>query len=124
MDLAEKSTRLHIIHFGILYGFQWPGLIQCLSKRAGGPPVLRITGIDIPQPGFQLASMVEETGWRLANYCERFKVPFKYNAIAQKWETIQVDDLKLIKDEVIVVNSLYRFRYLFDEIVVESSPRI
>ena len=120
MDLAEKSTRLHIIHFGILYGFQWPGLIQCLSKRAGGPPVLRITGIDIPQPGFQLASMVEETGWRLANYCERFKVPFEYNAIAQKRETIQVDDLKINKDEV---NSLYRFRYLFDEKVVESSPR-
>ncbi|XP_075636360.1 scarecrow-like protein 14 [Castanea sativa] len=123
MDRAEKSTRLHIIHFGILNGFQWPGLIQRLSKRPGGPPLLRITGIDIPQPGFQPASMVEETGRRLAIYCERFKVPFEYNAIAQKWETIQVDDLKINKDEVIVVNSLYRFRYLFDEKVVVSSPR-
>ncbi len=123
MDLAEKSTRLHIIHLGVLYGFQWPCLIQRLSERPGGPPLLRITGIDIPQSGFRPASMIEETGHRLANYCERFNVPFEYNAIAQKWETIQIEDLKINKDEVLVVNCLYRFRYLLDETVMESSPR-
>ena len=123
MDLAEKSTRLHIIHFGIMYGFQWPALIQRLSERPGGPPVLRITGIDIPQPGFRPASMIKETGQRLANYCQRFHVPFEYNAIAQRWETIQVDDLKINKDEVTIVNCLYRFRHLLDETVVLSSPR-
>lgn len=45
MDLANKATRLHIIHFGIQYGSQWPGLIRRLSERPGGPPVLRITGL-------------------------------------------------------------------------------
>ncbi|RZC70664.1 hypothetical protein C5167_033809 [Papaver somniferum] len=63
-DLAEKATTLHIVDFGILYGFQWPCLIQRLSKRKGGPPKIRITGIELPEPGFRPSEMVEETGRR------------------------------------------------------------
>ncbi|MBA0811359.1 hypothetical protein Gohar_003263 [Gossypium harknessii] len=61
MNLAENAARLHIIDFGILYGFQWPCLIRRLSSRLGGPPKLKITGIDLPQPGFRPAERVEET---------------------------------------------------------------
>ncbi|KAH7542437.1 hypothetical protein FEM48_Zijuj02G0073500 [Ziziphus jujuba var. spinosa] len=120
---AEKAENLHIIDFGILYGFQWPALIQCLSRRSGGPPKLRITGIEFPQHGFRPAQQVQETGRRLARYCERFNVPFEYNAIAQQWETIQIEDLKIVRDEVVAVNCLFRFKNLLDETVVVDSPR-
>ncbi|OMO96790.1 Transcription factor GRAS [Corchorus olitorius] len=123
MNLAENATRLHIIDFGILYGFQWPCLLRRLSSRPGGPPKLRITGIDLPQPGFRPAERVEETGRRLANYAETFKVPFEFHAIAQKWDTIQIEDLKIDGDEVVVVNCMYRLRNLLDETVVVESPR-
>ncbi|RZC78890.1 hypothetical protein C5167_003085 [Papaver somniferum] len=103
-DLAEKATTLHIIDFCILYGFQWPCLIQRLSKRKGGPPKIRITGIELPEPGFRPSEMVEETGRRLGSYAEKFHVPFEYHAIAQKWETIQLEDLNIVKDELLVVN--------------------
>lgn len=120
---AEKASTLHIIDFGILYGFQWPCLIQRLSSRPGGPPKLRITGIDLPHPGFRPAERVEETGRRLANYAETFKVPFEFNAIAQKWETVRIEDLKIREGEVLAVNCLYRMRNLLDETVVVNSPR-
>ncbi|XP_022765133.1 scarecrow-like protein 14 [Durio zibethinus] len=123
MNLSENAARLHIIDFGILYGFQWPCLIRHLSSRPGGPPKLRITGIDLPQPGFRPAERVEETGRRLANYAETFKVPFEFHAIAQKWDTIQIEDLKIDSDEVLVVNCMYRLRNLLDETVVVESPR-
>ncbi|KAJ9146675.1 hypothetical protein P3X46_028911 [Hevea brasiliensis] len=120
---AEKATRLHIIDFGILYGFQWPCLIQRLSERPGGPPKLRITGIELPQPGFRPAERVEETGRRLQRYCERFNVPFEYSVIAQKWETIKYEDLNIDRDEMTVVNCLYRLRNLPDDTVVANSAR-
>jgi hypothetical protein len=123
LKAAENAASLHVIDFGILYGFQWPALIHCLSKRAGGPPKLRITGIELPQPGFRPAERVQETGRRLANYCERYGVPFEYNAIAQKWETIQIEDLRINRDEVLAVNCLFRFKNLLDETVVVNSPR-
>uniref|UniRef100_A0A5B7A2H4 Putative scarecrow-like protein 9 n=1 Tax=Davidia involucrata TaxID=16924 RepID=A0A5B7A2H4_DAVIN len=120
--LVKNATRVHIIDLGILYGYQWPCLIQHLSVRPGGPPKLRITGIDFPQPGFRPAERVEDTGRRLAKYCERFNVPFEYNAIAKKWDTIRLEDLKIERDELLVVNCLYRLRNIPDETVV-NSPR-
>ncbi|XVF83702.1 hypothetical protein PTKIN_Ptkin16aG0512100 [Pterospermum kingtungense] len=123
MNLAENAASLHIIDFGILYGFQWPCLIQRLSSRPGGPPKLKLTGIDLPQPGFRPAERIEETGRRLANYAESFKVPFEFHAIAQKWDTIQIEDLRIQSGEVLAVNCLYRLRNLLDETVVVDSPR-
>ncbi|KAG8374337.1 hypothetical protein BUALT_Bualt11G0121200 [Buddleja alternifolia] len=123
MNKAQKASRVHVIDFGILYGFQWPTFIQRIAGREGGPPKLRITGIDFPQPGFRPAERIQETGHRLAHYAETFGVPFEYNAIAQKWETIRIEDLKIEKDEFLVVNCLYRTKNLFDETVVAESTR-
>ncbi|KAI3925925.1 hypothetical protein MKW98_028061 [Papaver atlanticum] len=121
--LSENATTLHIIDFGILYGFQWPFLIQRLSKRKGGPPKLRITGIGLPEPGFRPAERVEETGRRLRDYAEGLNVPFEYHGIAQKWETIQLEDLKINKDELLVANCMYQGKNLLDESVKLDSPR-
>ncbi|KAL2328762.1 hypothetical protein Fmac_022189 [Flemingia macrophylla] len=125
MEVAAKAETVHIIDFGILHGFQWPVLIQFLSRREGGPPKLRITGIEFPQPGFRPTERTEETGRRLANYSKRYNVPFEYNAIASKnWETIQVDALQIENNEVVVVNCHTRFQYLPDESTDElDSPR-
>ncbi|KAK3034281.1 hypothetical protein RJ639_032216 [Escallonia herrerae] len=123
MDRAENATRIHIIDFGILYGFQWPTFIQRISAREGGPPKLRITGIDFPQPGFRPAERIEEAGRRLADYAQTYNVPFEYRAIAKKWETVNVEELKIDKDEFLVVNCLYRSKNLLDETVSVDSPK-
>ncbi|XP_058109613.1 scarecrow-like protein 9 [Magnolia sinica] len=123
VSAVENATRLHIIDFGIYFGFQWPCLLQRLSGRPGGPPKIRITGIDFPQPGFRPAERTELSGRRLADYARTFNIPFEYVPIACKWETIQVEDLKIDRDEVLVVNCLYRAKKMFDETVVVDSPR-
>ncbi|KAL5580976.1 hypothetical protein UlMin_013418 [Ulmus minor] len=124
LKAAEKATSLHIVDFGILYGFQWPILIQHLANRPGGPPKLRITGIELPQKGFRPTEQIEETGRRLKKYCERFGVPFQYNAIAsQNWETIPIEDIKIDSNEVLAVNSLMRFKNLMDETIDVNCPR-
>ncbi|KAM7263101.1 hypothetical protein ACFE04_000784 [Oxalis oulophora] len=121
--VAANAKKVHIIDFGILYGFQWPTLIERLSARPGGPPKLRITGIEFPQPGFRPAERVEETGRRLAAYANEYNVPFEYRAIANKWETIKIEELKIEKDEVLIINCLYRGRNLLDETVAVDGPR-
>ncbi|CAH8357040.1 unnamed protein product [Eruca vesicaria subsp. sativa] len=124
MHLVPTDAKtIHIIDFGISYGFQWPPLIHRLAWRRGGPCKLRVTGIELPQRGFRPAEGVVETGHRLARYCQRYNVPFEYNGIAQRWETIKVDDLKLREGEFVAVNSLFRFRNLLDETVAVHSPR-
>ncbi|PNX88262.1 SCARECROW-like protein 14-like [Trifolium pratense] len=124
MKVAEKAETLHIIDFGIHYGFQWPMLIKYLSNREGGPPKFRITGIEFPLPGFCPTGRIEETGRRLANYCKSFSVPFEYNIIAsQNWEKIRVEDVRIESNEVISVNCMTRFKNLIDESIKVNSPR-
>ncbi|XP_019107225.2 scarecrow-like protein 33 [Beta vulgaris subsp. vulgaris] len=122
-EVAAKATRLHIIDIGIVYGFQWPCLFQLLSSRPGGPPKIRITGVDNPQPGFRPAKRVEETGQRLKNYAESFNIPFEFNAVAKKWETLTIEDLKIDSDEVLVVNSMFRLKYIPEETAMVECPR-
>ncbi|XP_030464400.2 scarecrow-like protein 34 [Syzygium oleosum] len=121
---AEKATTLHIIDFGIAFGFQWPILIQKLSSRSEGPCRLRITGIELPQAGLRPAERLEETGRRLKKYCERFDVPFEFNFIASRnWESIKLADLKIQRHETVAVNCLDRFKNLLDETVEDNNPR-
>ncbi|KAI4383855.1 hypothetical protein MLD38_009651 [Melastoma candidum] len=123
-ERAANAKALHIIDFGIGFGFHWPILIQKLSERPGGPPRLRMTGIEFPVPGFRPAQRIEDTFRRLAKYCERFGVPFEYTAIpSADWSSIRIEDLKLRSGEMIAVNSISRLKNLLDETVEDNNPR-
>ncbi|KAM3316316.1 hypothetical protein ACQJBY_034444 [Aegilops geniculata] len=107
--------KLHIVHYGMSTGFQWPDLLRLLANREGGPPEVRITGINTPLPGPCPDALMQEAGHRLDNCASQFGVPFKFRAITSKPEDVQAEDLHIDPDEVLVVSSLYEFRTLMDE---------
>lgn len=123
LDIVQGSKKLHVVDYGIYYGFQWPCFMQRLASMPCGPHRLRITGIDLPQPGFRPGKRIEETGIRLAEYAKMFNIRFEYRAISANWETIQVEDLNIDPEEVLVVNCLYRLRNIVDETVSLDNPR-
>ncbi|KXG29219.1 scarecrow-like protein 9 [Sorghum bicolor] len=114
--------KVHIVNYGMDYGVQWPSLLYHMANLEGGPPEVRITGIDLPQPGFRPAMRIEETGHRLSNYARQLGVPFKFHGITAKWDTVRVDDLNIDPDEVLIVNSIIQFGNLMDEGVNIDSP--
>ncbi|CAD6252617.1 unnamed protein product [Miscanthus lutarioriparius] len=122
VDAVAGRSKLHIVAYGVQYGLQWPGSLHLLAGREGEPPEVRFTGIDLPQPGFRPAYQIEETGRRLSNCARAFGVPFKFHAIAAKWETICAEDLNIDPDEVLVVNSECHFSNLMDETVDVDTP--
>ncbi|CAN6382176.1 unnamed protein product [Urochloa humidicola] len=120
---AGRRRKVHIVDYGINYGFQWPTLLRFMATLwEGGPPEVRITGIDLPQPGFRPAARVDATGRRLINFARQSSVPFKFHGVAAKWETICVEDLNIDPDEVLIVNSMVRFENLMDESAGMDSP--
>ena len=114
-DAAAGKSRLHIVDYGLNYGFQWPGLLRALAAREGGPPEVRITGIDLPQPGFHGDYNIHATGRRLSNCARTLGVPFKFRGIGAKRETVKLEDLDIDRGEVLIVISLCHFRNLMDE---------
>ncbi|KAM3194359.1 hypothetical protein ACQJBY_070806 [Aegilops geniculata] len=127
LNAVAGKRRLHIVDFGVQYGLQWPGLMRWLAQRDGGPPEVRITGIDLPQPGFRPARQVEETGRRLSSCARELGVPFKFHGVAAKWETVRAEDLRIDPDEVLVVHCQCGLRNLMDDSVAVTtggpSPR-
>ncbi|PUZ63653.1 hypothetical protein GQ55_3G085500 [Panicum hallii var. hallii] len=122
VEASRGQLKVHIIDFGICFGFQWPSLIQQFAEQ-GVPPMLRITGIDVTQPGFGTLEITEQAGKRLADYANMFKVPFQYQGISSRFENVQIEDLNIEEDELLIVNCLYRMKSLGDETVSMNSAR-
>ncbi|KAI4339187.1 hypothetical protein MLD38_024151 [Melastoma candidum] len=95
MNVARDAKKLHLIDFGILYGFQWPCLIERPFIATWRTSKSESNRDRFSQPGFRPADRVEETGRRLANYAKTFDVPFEFKAIAQRWDTIRLTDLRI-----------------------------
>ncbi|XP_078150717.1 scarecrow-like protein 9 [Carex rostrata] len=124
LNAIGNASKIHIVDFGISHGFQWPSLIQSLAKRKDGTLKLRITGIDLPQPGFHPAERINETGRRLEDYARCFGVPFEYQGITSQWEAICINDLSINDDEVLIVNSIYHLGSTRDEpLSGKNTPR-
>ncbi|KAM0836410.1 hypothetical protein ACQ4PT_062351 [Festuca glaucescens] len=119
---AVGKSRLHIVDYGFRYGFQWSELLRWLAARDGGPPEVRITHIDLPQPWFHPEKHMEEIGDRLSDIARELGVTFKYRAVIAQWQTVCIEDLDMEPDEVLAVNDLFNFRTLMDESVVITSP--
>ncbi|KAF8645893.1 hypothetical protein HU200_066072 [Digitaria exilis] len=85
LNTVAGRSKLHIVVYGVQYAW-------------------------VP-PAYQ----IEETGRRLSNCALEFGVPFKFQAIAAKWETVRAEDLNIDPDEVLVVNCECDFNNLMDE---------
>ncbi|KAF7060431.1 hypothetical protein CFC21_067221 [Triticum aestivum] len=123
LDVSKGKSQVHIIDFGICFGFQWPSLLKQLADREGGPPKLRITGIELPMPGFWPDGRKNNTQLRLVEYAGMFKVPLKYRQISSKWESISIEDLNINKGEVLIVNCINRMKNIADETISINSAR-
>ncbi|TVU23271.1 hypothetical protein EJB05_25626, partial [Eragrostis curvula] len=122
MDAIVGKRRLHIVDYGMNYGFQWAGLIRCLAQRNGGQPELKITAIACSQNLFCPAQKIEEQGRWLSKCASEFGLPFKFHSIATDWEKVSIEDLNRDGDEVLIVNDLFSFRSLMDETLSFDNP--
>ncbi|ONM17148.1 hypothetical protein ZEAMMB73_Zm00001d003553 [Zea mays] len=114
-NAAAGRKKLHIVHYGLEHGLQWASLLRWLAHREGGPPEVRLTGIDVPQPGFRPARLIEEAGRRVHACARRLGVPFRFRGIASRPEAVRAGDLGIDPDEVLVICSMFHFRTLADE---------
>lgn len=122
-EAFQNESRVHIIDFEIAQGTQWTTLIQALAARPGGPPQLRITGVDGPMPGPNPSAGVEMVGKRLGKLAEAVGVPFIYHAVAKKSADVEAWMLERQAGEALAVNFALNLHHIPDESVCTSNPR-
>ncbi|MFQ6621462.1 hypothetical protein Gotur_002734 [Gossypium turneri] len=122
-EAMKEESRVHIIDFQIAQGSQWLTLINALAGRPGGPPSIRITGIDDPTSAFARGGGLEIVGQRLRKLAESCKVPFEFHAAAISGTEVQLENLGIQPGEAIAVNFAMMLHHMPDESVDTQNHR-
>ncbi|KAK8648645.1 hypothetical protein V6N13_129393 [Hibiscus sabdariffa] len=121
-EAMKEESQVHIIDFQNAQGSQWLTLIHALAARPGGPPSIRITGIDDPSSSFARGGL-EIVGQQLRKLAESCKVPFEFHAAAISGTEVQLDNLRIQPGEAIAVNFAMMLHHMPDESVGTENHR-
>ncbi|KAL5735793.1 hypothetical protein ACOSQ2_030581 [Xanthoceras sorbifolium] len=122
-EAMKDESRVHIIDFQLAQGSQWIILIMALASRPGGPPYLRITGIDDSTSAYARGGGLEIVGQRLSRLAESCKVPFEFQAAAISGSELQLGNLEIRTGEAIAVNFALMLHHMPDESVSTQNHR-
>ncbi|KAL7600682.1 hypothetical protein Lser_V15G21185 [Lactuca serriola] len=116
-EAMKNENKIHIIDFQIAQGSQWVTLIQALASRPGGPPTLRITGVDDSTNAYARGGGVNIIGQRLANLAESCNIPFQFHGIPVSGSEVEASHLGIVPGESLAVNFAFMLHHMPDESV-------
>ncbi|KAK1412371.1 hypothetical protein QVD17_33572 [Tagetes erecta] len=122
-EAMQYESQVHVIDFLIAQGSQWVQLIEDLAKRPGGPPRLRITGVDDGDSSYARGGGLNLVGERLAKVAETHGVPFEFHAAAISGSDVQWGNLRVQPGEALAVNFPYMLHHMPDESVSTTNHR-
>uniref|UniRef100_A0A7C9DWK3 Uncharacterized protein n=1 Tax=Opuntia streptacantha TaxID=393608 RepID=A0A7C9DWK3_OPUST len=122
-EAMKDEKRVHIVDFQIGQGSQWVTLIQAFAARPGGPPHIRITGIDDSYSAHARGGGLNIVGRRLSRLAQSFKVPFEFNAVDAPACQVQLKDLGIQHGEALAVNFAFILHHMPDESVSTENHR-
>ncbi|KAE8655731.1 Scarecrow-like protein 13 [Hibiscus syriacus] len=116
-DVMQYEPRIHIIDFQIAQGTQWMFLIADLAKCPGGPPSIRITGIDDSQSNHARGGGLNIVGQKLSEFAKSCNVPFEFYDTNVTTNEIQPEHFNVRLGEALAVNFPYVLHHMPDESV-------
>lgn len=122
-EAVKREDRIHIIDFQIAQGTQWVTLIQALAARPGGPPHLRITGIDDPVSEYARGDDAKLVGNMLSDMSNEFGIPIEFNALPVYASEVTAEMLDVRPGEALAVNFTLLLHHTPDESVDVNNPR-
>ncbi|XP_059309362.1 scarecrow-like protein 21 [Lycium ferocissimum] len=122
-EAMKNENRIHIIDFQIAQGTQWMLLIHELARRSGGPPFVRITGIDDSQSARARGGGLKLVGEKLASVAESCGVPFEFHGAALSGCEVKIENLRVRHGEALAVNFPYMLHHMPDESVSTMNHR-
>ncbi|XP_059307118.1 scarecrow-like protein 13 [Lycium ferocissimum] len=122
-EAMTNENRIHIIDFQIAQGSQWMFLLHDLARRPGGPPCVRITGVDDSQSAHARGGGLQLVGERLAEVAESYGVPFEFHGAALSGCEVQLENLRVRHGEALAVNFPFILHHMPDESVSTINHR-
>lgn len=109
----EGESSIHVVDLGMTlglrHGYQWRSLIFNLAIRAGRPCRLRITGVG------NYADRLLVIGDELEEHAQNLGVKFEFAVVESNLENLRREDLKILDDEALVINSMLELHCVVKE---------
>lgn len=117
LEAMEGEKVVHIVDLHCFEPAQWISLIQALSTRPEGPPHLRITGVH------QEKAVLDQVAHRLNEEAEKLDIPFQFNPVVSRLESLDVGSLRVKTGEAVAISSVLQLHSLlaFDD---DKSPSL
>ncbi|XP_071696281.1 scarecrow-like protein 21 [Rutidosis leptorrhynchoides] len=122
-EAMKNENTIHIIDFQIAQGGQWATLIQALASRPGGPPRLKITGVDDSTNAYARGGGVSIVGKRLTELALSCNIPFEFNGVSVSGTDIEIEHLDIQPGESLAVNFAFMLHHMPDESVDPQNHR-
>ncbi|RZS14068.1 hypothetical protein BHM03_00045737 [Ensete ventricosum] len=122
-DALKNEDRIHIIDFQIAQGAQWVTLIQALAARPGGPPHVRITGIDDPVAEHARGDGLHVVEKMLLDMSKKFNIPLEFKGLPVYGAEVTKEMLDVRLGEALAVNFALQLHHTPDESVDVKNPR-
>ncbi|XP_006657807.1 chitin-inducible gibberellin-responsive protein 1 [Oryza brachyantha] len=122
-EALRTENNIHIIDFQIAQGTQWITLIQALAARPGGPPHVRITGIDDPVSEYARGAGLDIVGKLLKSMSEEFNIPLEFTPLPVTATQVTKEMLDIRPGEALAVNFTLQLHHTPDESVDVNNPR-
>ncbi|OIT05398.1 PREDICTED: scarecrow-like protein 13 [Nicotiana attenuata] len=122
-EAMRNENRIHIIDFQIAQGSQWMFLLHDLASRPGGPPYVRVTGVDDSQSAHARGGGLKLVGERLKKVAESCGVPFEFHGAALSGCKVELENLQVRHGEALAVNFPYMLHHMPDESVSTMNHR-
>ncbi|KAL5574926.1 hypothetical protein UlMin_016625 [Ulmus minor] len=122
-EAVQNEQRIHVIDFQIAQGTQWMALIKDLPCRPGGPPLIRVTGVDDSQSAYARGGGLDLVGQKLSAFARQYDVPFEFHGAAMCGSEVELENLRIRPGEAIVVNFPYVLHHMPDESVSTQNHR-
>ncbi|KAF0905195.1 hypothetical protein E2562_000985 [Oryza meyeriana var. granulata] len=122
-EALRSENNIHIIDFQIAQGTQWITLIQALAARPGGPPHVRITGIDDPVSEYARGEGLDIVGKMLKSMSEEFNIPLEFTPLPVYATQVTEEMLEIRQGEALAVNFTLQLHHTPDESVDVNNPR-
>ncbi|KAK2987086.1 hypothetical protein RJ640_004812 [Escallonia rubra] len=122
-EAMKDEDIIHIVDFQIAQGSQWVTLIQALAARPGGPPRIRITGIDDCISAHARGGGLTMVGQRLSRLAQSCNVPFEFHAAPISGSEVEIQHLGVRPGEALAVNFAFVLHHMPDESVGTQNHR-
>lgn len=122
-EAMKDEVNVHIIDFQIGQGSQWIPLIQAFAARPGGPPRIRITGIDDFTSAYARGGGLNIVAQRLSKLAKIFKVPFEFTSAAISGSEVKPGNFGIRQGEALAVNFAFVLHRVPDESLGSENHR-